>query len=335
MKYLYLNRPLYKLIVNNLKYRGIYYGKLTTVLFFILVCLQSVAQQDPIFTQYMYNGQVLNPAYAGIWEKAGFTALVREQWAGINRAPLTESISIHSPLNNESVGVGLNIINDTYGREQRLSVLADYAFEVNLTPWRRLRLGVKFGFTNYKNPLTEYQLYPDGEYDPAFAQDIDLPFLPNFGIGAFLYEDNYYIGLAIPKMVENDFSYNYQNYSTQSEIRTIYLNGGYVFFLDPFSRFIFKPTLMIRGTWNMPIQYDLAANLLIYERIWAGLMWRAGNGQAVCATFQWLLNKNLRVGFAMDMTYNDIFPYQNGTYEFTLGWDMDFFGRSYVRAKYF
>jgi len=316
-----------------LKYRGIYYGKLTKVLFLILVCLQSAAQQDPIFTQYMYNGQVINPAYAGIWEKAGFTALVREQWAGINRAPLTEAISVHSPLNNESVGIGLNIINDTYAREQRLSILADYAYEVNLTPYQRLRFGVKFGFTNYKNPLTEYQLYPDGEYDPAFGQDIDLKFLPNFGFGAFLYGDNYYIGLAIPKLVENDFSYNYQNYSTQSEIRTIYLNGGYVFFLDPFRRLIFKPTLMLRGSLGLPLQFDLAANLIIYERLWFGLMLRSGN--AVCATTQWLISKNLRVGFAMDITYNEIFPYQNGTYEFTLGWDMDFFGRSYVRAKYF
>jgi type IX secretion system PorP/SprF family membrane protein len=315
------------------KYEVVRYGKLAGIIFFILVSLQSVAQQDPIFTQYMYNGQVINPAYAGIWEKAGFTALVREQWAGINHAPLTQSISIHSPLNNESIGIGLNIINDTYAREKRLTILADYAYEIHLTPFQRLRFGVKFGFTNYKNPLTEYQLYPDGEFDPAFSQDIDLKFLPNFGVGAFLYEDNYYIGIAVPKLIENDFSYNYQNYSTQSEVRTIYLNGGYVFFLDPFSRFIFKPTFMIRASWDYPIQYDLAANLLIYERLWVGLMFRSGN--AICATSQWLINKNLRLGFAMDIVYNEIFPYQNGTYEFTLGWDMDFFGRSYVRSKYF
>ena len=316
-----------------MKYGSIHYGRLTKVFFLILVSLQCAAQQDPIFTQYMYNGQVLNPAYAGIWEKAGFTALVREQWAGINRAPLTESISIHSPLNNESVGVGLNIINDTYAREKRLSILADYAYEVNLTPWRRLRFGVKFGFTNYKNPLSEYQLYPDGEYDPVFAQDIDLKFLPNFGVGAFLYEDNFYVGLAIPKLVENDFSINYQNYSTQSEIRTLYLNGGYVFFLDPMSRIIFKPTLLVRANLDMPVQVDLSANILLYEKLWFGLVWRSRN--AVCVTSQWLINKNLRLGFAMDLTYTDIFPYQGGTYEFTLGWDMDFFGRSYVRAKYF
>ncbi|GAB1451509.1 type IX secretion system membrane protein PorP/SprF [Draconibacterium sp.] len=316
-----------------MKYGGIHYGKLTKVIFLIVVALQSVAQQDPIFTQYMYNGQVINPAYAGIWEKAGFTALVREQWAGINRAPLTESISIHSPLNNESVGVGLNIVNENYARETRLSILADYAYEINLTPWRRLRFGVKFGFTNFKNPLSEYQLYPDGEYDPIFEQDIDLKFLPNFGVGAFLYEDNYYVGLAIPKLVENDFSLNYQNYSTQSEIRTIYLNGGYVFFLDPMSKLIFKPTLLVRANLDKGVQFDVSANFLLYERLWFGLVWRSRN--AVCATSQWLINKNLRLGFAMDISYTDIFPYQGGTYEFTLGWDMDFFGRSYVRAKYF
>jgi type IX secretion system PorP/SprF family membrane protein len=315
------------------KHGGINYGKLTNVLFLILVSLQCLAQQDPIFTQYMYNGQVINPAYAGIWEKAGFTALVREQWAGINQAPLTESISLHSPLNSESVGIGLNIINDTYGREKRLSISADYAYEVYLTPWRRLRLGVKFGFTNYKNPLSDYQLYPDGEYDPVFAQDIDLKFLPNVGVGAFLYEDNYYIGLSIPKMVENNFSYNYQNYSRQSELRTLHLNGGYVFFLDPMNWLIFKPTVMVRAAWNRPVRADIAANFLLYETLWFGLVWRTGN--AVCATSQWLINKNLRLGFAMDISYTDIFPYQGGTYEFTLGWDMDFFGRSYVRAKYF
>jgi type IX secretion system PorP/SprF family membrane protein len=315
------------------KYGGIHHGRIAIVLLFFLVTLQSVAQPDPIFTQYMYNGQVLNPAYAGIWEKAGFTALVREQWAGINRAPLNESISLHSPLNNERVGIGLNISNETYGRESRLSILADYAYEINLTPYRRLRFGVKFGFTNYNNPLTKYQLYPDGEYDPAFAQDVDLKFLPNFGIGAFLYEDDYYIGLAIPKLVKNTFTYNYQNYSTHGELRTIYLNGGYVFYLDPMSRLIFKPTALMRATIGEPIRFDLSANFLIYERLWLGLVWRTRN--AVCVTTQWLISKNLRIGFAMDVSYTDIFPYQGGTYEFTLGWDMDFFGRSYVRAKYF
>ena len=281
----------------------------------------------------MFNGQIYNPAYAGMWEKIGFTTLVREQWAGINRAPLTEAISFHTPLNNESVGLGLNIINDTYGREQRLSILADYAYEIFLTPQRRLRFGIKFGFVNYKNPLTQYELYPDNEFDRAFAQDVDLSFLPNFGVGAFLYQDNYYVGLAIPKLVENDFKGNYHNYSTKAEVRTLYLNGGYIFQFYTGNKMVLKPTAMVRATWGATIQWDLAINVLLKEKLWLGLMNRSGN--AVCATAQWIMSNNLRLGFAMDMTYNDIFPYQNGTYEFTIGYDVDFFGRSYMRAKYF
>jgi len=315
------------------KFGHFYYEKLLKLFFFLLVTLPTAAQQDPIFTQYMFNGQIHNPAYAGMWEKIGFTALVREQWAGINRAPLTEAISFHTPLNNESVGLGLNIVNDTYGREKRLSILADYSYEIYLTPQRRLRFGIKFGFTNYKNPLTEYELYPDNEFDRAFAQDIDLSFLPNFGIGAFLYQDNYYVGLSIPKLVENDFKSNYQNYSTKAEVRTLYLNGGYIFQFYTGNKIVLKPTAMVRATWGDFVQWDLAINVLLKEKLWLGVMNRSGN--AVCVTAQWMFNNNMRLGFAMDMTYNDIFPYQNGTYEFTIGYDVDFFGRSYMRAKYF
>ena len=316
-----------------MKFGSFYYEKLLKLFFFLLVTLQATAQQDPIFTQYMFNGQIYNPAYAGMWEKIGFTALVREQWAGINRAPLTEAISFHTPLNNESVGLGFNIMNDTYGREQRLSVLADYSYEIYLTPQRRLRFGIKFGFVNYKNPLTKYELYPDNEYDRAFAEDINLSFLPNFGVGAFLYQDNYYIGFSIPKLVENDFKDNYHNYSTKAEIRTLYLNGGYIFQFYTGNKIVLKPTSMIRASWGVPIQWDLAINVLLKEKLWLGVMNRSGN--AVCATAQWMFNNNMRLGFAMDITYNDIFPYQNGTYEFTIGYDVDFFGRSYIRAKYF
>ncbi len=309
------------------------YVKFLHVFFLLMIALQGAAQQDPIFTQYMFNGQIHNPAYAGMWEKIGFTALVREQWAGINRAPITQAISFHTPTKNEAVGLGLNIISDTYGRQKTLSVLGDYAYEVFLTPRRRLRLGIKFGFVNYGNPLTEYKLDPDGLYDPAFARDVELNFMPNFGVGAFLYEDDYYIGLSIPKLVENELKDNYNNYLTKAEFRTAYINGGYVFHLDPMNRVVLKPTFLVRAIWGQRIQYDLAANILLYEKMWLGIMNRSGN--AICGTVQWMLNNNMRLGIAMDITYNEIFPYQMGTYEFTFGYDIDFFGRSYVRAKYF
>lgn len=307
--------------------------KLKTGLLLMLLSLACQAQIEPIFTQYMFNLQNINPAYAGMWEKVGFSTLIRKQWAGIDRTPLTEVISLHSPLKNEYVGAGLNVINDHFALENRFSVFADYSYEVSLTPETRMRLGLKVGFMNYKNPLTQYQLYPDGYYDPAFGEDVDLKFLPNFGVGAFLYSENYYISFSVPKLIENNFKANINNYSTQAEVRTFYLAGGYVFRITSMNNLIFKPTMMVTASLGLPLQFDLSANFMINEKIWLGAMYRSGD--AVCLTSQFFLGNNFRIGFAIDATYTEIYPYQYGTYELTLGYDIDFYGRSYVRAKYF
>jgi type IX secretion system PorP/SprF family membrane protein len=305
---------------------------LTITLLLCLLGIKGYGQMEPILTQYMFNMQPVNPAYAGMWEKVGFSTLVRKQWAGINRSPLTQVFSFYTPMNNR-VAVGLNVTNDNYGLESKLGIFGDYAYEVPITPRSRLRLGLKYGFLNYKNPLTQYQLYPDGHYDPAFAEDVDLKFLPNFGVGAFLYQDHYYIGLSVPKMLKNEFKANINNYNIEAQIQTIYLTAGYVFRFIQYNHLIFKPTFMITAPVGLPMQYDLGANFMLREQLWLGMMVRSG--KALSFVSQWIMDNNLRIGFAMDMTYSEIFPYQYGTYEFTLGFNMDFFGRSYIREKYF
>jgi type IX secretion system PorP/SprF family membrane protein len=196
-----------------------------------------------------------------------------------------------------------------------------------------LRLGLKFGFFNYKNPLTQYQLYPDNQYDHAFGEDVDLRFLPNFGVGAFLYREDYYISLSVPNLMKNDFKANINNYSSLAEIRSFYLAAGYVYRFITLNNLVVKPNMMLRATMNLPLQFDIGLNFLVREQVWLGLMYRSAD--AVSFVSQWIFDNNLRLGFAMDITYNEIFPYQYGTYEITLGFDMDFFGRSYIRAKYF
>lgn len=306
-------------------------GLLGVLIFFFLA--RSFGQAEPISTQYMFNMQPVNAAYAGMWEKIGFSSLVRKQWAGINRSPLTQIISFHSPTKNKRVGLGLNVTNDRYALENKLSIFGDYAYEISLTPQTHLRMGLKFGFVNYNNPLTQYQLYPDDEYDYAYAQDVDLNFLPNFGLGAFLYEENYYISLSIPKLIKNNYTANINNYDLEAQVQTVYLGAGYIFRFITLNYLVFKPTVMLTAHRGLPLQYDIAANFLINHKVWLGLMNRSGN--ALSFISQWIFDNNLRLGFAMDLTYNEIFPYQYGTYEITLGFDMDFFGRSYIREKYF
>jgi type IX secretion system PorP/SprF family membrane protein len=304
--------------------------KFCLMLAVVITALKSYGQQDPIFTQYMFNTQAVNPAYAGMWGKIGFQTLVRKQWVGIDRSPFTQMFSFHSPLKNENVGIGLNIINDRFGREERLSFFGDYSYELMINPEMHLRLGLKFGFMKYQNPLTQYQLF-DETFDPAFQEDIDLKFLPNFGVGGFLYEENFYVSFSIPKLVKNDFATNRNNYSTQAEVRHLYLSGGYVFPLN--DNVVFKPTMMIRAAIGAPVQFDISANFLLHEKLWLGTMVRTGD--AVCFIAQWIFNNNIRIGYAMDITFTEIYKHQNGTYEFTLGYELDFYKRNYIRSRYF
>ena len=263
-----------------------------------------------------------------MWKKsASFRWFASNGWA--STALPSPTFSFHSPLQNEYVGVGLNVINDKFSREERLSVFGDYSYELLFTPEFRLRLGLKFGFMNY-NCLTKYELYDD-QFDPAFQEDIDLKFLPNFGIGAFLYKENFYASFAIPKLVKNDFTTNRNNFSTLAEVRNVYLGTGYVFDLGPNLKF--KPALLFRGTLGAPLQIDLSGNFMIRDKLWLGAMVRTGD--ALCFVVQWIFDNNIRIGYGMDVTFTEIYKHQNGTYEFTLSYDVDFYGRSYVRSKYF
>ncbi len=298
---------------------------------FMLLATQGFSQQDPILTQYMSNMQTINPAYAGMWGETGFSTLVRKQLAGIGQTPLTGIISFHSPLKNDYIGIGLNITNDHFGKENKFSIFSDYSYEIPLTRKARLRFGLKFGFMNYKNPLSQLQLYPDNEFDEAFANDLDLKFLPNFGVGMFLYKKNYYINFSVPRFIKNDLKNNINNYAKQA--MTFYVGGGYVLRSGSLGGLIFKPTIMMRAAWDNPLRFDVGANFLLMGRLWLGAMLRTSS--TVCATSQLILKNNLRLGFAIDVTCNEVYPYHLGTYEFSLGYGIVSQGRRHRGPKYF
>ena len=304
---------------------------------YVIICLLSFAtfyakgQQDPMFTQYMFNIQSVNPAYAGMWERLGFMSMVRKQWAGIDKSPITELVSFHSPIKNEFVGVGLNATYDKIGYEKKLSIFADYSYKLLLSNKLSLRLGLKFGVTNYNNNLEQYQLYPDGIYDPAFQGEIDLKFMPNFGVGGFLFTDDWYISLSTPKLIKNDFAANINNYSSVAEARHFYLIAGYVFDLP--QNIKFKPTMLVKAAFGAPLQADIGANFHLKDRIELGVMYRTGD--AIAALIQWKITKNLTIGYASDFTLTEIRQYQNGTYEFYVSYDIDFYRRTYLRNRYF
>jgi len=282
----------------------------------LLMSTSVFAQQEPTYTQYMFNTQTVNPAYAGSWGTTGFMALAREQWTGIDGAPSTQTFSFQTLHKNKNVGLGLNVINDRYGLEKRLSVFGDYSYLVKMDEELKLRLGLKLGFSSYSNNLNEYTVID--ESDPRFMGEIGQNFMPNFGVGGFLYKDNYYIGLSIPKLVNNEFKNDFNNLSVQAEIRHLFLMGGYIFDLSEDLKF--KPTAIGKFTSGVPVQFDFTTNFLIKERVWLGAMFRTGDAFGFLA--QWVINNNLRFGYSVDFSTSKLSSYNNGTHEIMVSYEI-------------
>lgn len=294
--------------------------QVVVVLILVLTVKISRGQQDPMFTQYNFNTQTINPAYAGTWESMGFLVLGRYQWVGMDGAPTTYTFSMQTPTRKEKVALGINVINDQIGREQRLSLYGDYSYRLKISEQSYLRLGLKFGVTNYNNILSNYLQNDEDGRDPMSDGEIDVRYMPNYGIGGFLYSKNYYIGFSVPKIIRNEFKDNFANFSTRSELRHFFLIAGYVFDLS--DDFKFKPTFLTKATMGAPVDFDFTANFLIRDQFWLGAMYRTGDSYGFIA--QWVFDKKLRLGYAIDFTTTKLQRFHNGTHELMVSYELGF-----------
>ncbi|PTN07394.1 type IX secretion system PorP/SprF family membrane protein [Mangrovibacterium marinum] len=288
---------------------------------------------DPVFTQYMNGMQTINPAYAGMWEKVGVQVFTRRYFMGQEGAPLMTAASWYKPVKNDNNGIGLNINNEHIGYENKLTIAADYSYQVRLDWKTDLRLGLKVGIINYDNLLTRYDLdWGTDEPDQAFATDVHQHLMLKWGVGALVYTREYYIGLSIPQIISNKFRSDIANFSSLADVRYCYLLGGYFFGRQRQIRF--KPTLLVKGAVGEPIVADLAANWLFWDQFWVGAMYRTNNTAALLTQF--VMMKNIRFGYAMEFPFGrEIFKYQLQTHEIRVVYEFDFYRRPYTRKQYF
>ena len=305
------------------------------ILLIVAASLTSNAQQDPMYTQYMFNTQSINPAYAGTWESLSFMVLARQQWVGLDGAPQTYTFSMQAPLKNERVALGLNLISDKVGLEKRFYMFADYSYLIPVSEKSNLRLGLKGGFTNYSNDLNAYQTYDSGLTDPSFQGVINKQFMPNFGVGAFLYSKRYYVGLSVPKIIHNKFENDLKTHTVESELRHYYFMAGLVFNLG--ENLKFKPTMLTKATFSSeigaPVQLDLTANFLIKEKVWLGAAWRSGDAVGFIA--QWIFNEKLRIGYAYDYSITNLHNVSSGSHEVMVSYELRFLKEKIVSPRYF
>ena len=284
----------------------------------VLLNLESFAQQDPMYTQYMYNPLSVNPGYAGSREALSIVGILREQWVGIDGAPSTQSLNLHSPIFNDNMGLGLSVINDKIGPIHQTMLFADYSYSIQTTYNAKLSFGLKAGVNIFQADLLS--LTPDQGGDPAMY-NIDNKLLPNIGVGVFYYSDKGYVGLSAPKLLEQMlYEYNTSVVTENKERRHYFVIGGYVFDLS--EQVKFKPAFLLKAVVGAPISIDLSANFLFRDKLGVGVAHRLDD--SFSGLLQYYVTPQFRIGYAYDFTLTELRNYNSGSHELMLGYDFKF-----------
>lgn len=288
------------------------------------------AQQLPQFTQYMYNTIAINPAYAGSRQALSIVGLNRNQWAGFDGGPQTQTLSIHSPLRNEKVGLGLSLINDKTGFENFTYVYGDFSYTIDVSEETKLSFGLKAGMTYYK---LSNELYNSSEVaqDQYFDERLDR-WNANIGSGFLFHTNKWYFGMSVPKLINQDRN-NKTEYAALEKVH-LYTLGGYVFDLS--DNLKFKPSFMVKYTKAAPLSTDLTANFLFNEKFWLGGSYRfSGEQRDLGAIVDFQVTDQLRVGYTYEIPTGEIRPYTTGSHEILLMYEFRFMKKAQKSPRYF
>lgn len=307
-----------------------------TISIFLLVSTRSYAQFDAMFTQYMFNETFINPAYAGSKEAMSATLLHRQQWVNFPGRPVTTSFSLHGPIQNNKMGLGLSVLNDRIGVLNRNLIYGSYAYRIKTSEKGTLALGLMGGIDNQVNKFSDLKVNDDGSVDPQLGQNSASILAPNFGTGLYYNTKTFYAGLSIPRMVDNQIKFSSGGASVKTtkvnfSRFTYYLTVGNLFKLNDDLKL--RANGMIKIVQNAPVQFDLGANLLIKQMFWTGLSYRSGSAASLILGVQ--ANKQFLVSYSFDYGLNKIQKYSQGSHEIVLNYLFSFKGKKVVNPRYF
>lgn len=295
-----------------------------------LGCLTITAQQAPMYTHYMYNTLIINPAYAGSRDALTITAINRSQWVNFKGAPVTQSITMHTLLENEHVGLGLSVLNDKIGPTNLTSFAFDYAYIMKLNESSKLALGLSAGVNIFQANLSELLL--DDQNDPAFLNNIENHVTPNVGLGAYYSREKFYAGVSTPNLLQyrySDSDVNNGSVLTGMEQRHFFLIAGALFNLNEYLDF--KPTTLVKMTVAAPVEVDLTASFIIMQKFLLGAMFRTGD--AVGGLLGIDITDQFHVGYSYDWSFGlQTSRYNQGSHELVLRYDILFQNRKQIHS---
>jgi type IX secretion system PorP/SprF family membrane protein len=310
------------------------YKKIISSLVLGLGSLSANAQQAPMFTHYMNNTLSINPAYAGSRDALTVTALHRTQWLGFKGAPSSQTLTLHSPIRSEHIGLGLALSNDKIGPVNNTSAFLSFAYIMKLNSKSKLALGLNGGVNILQANLSSLEL--DQQNDPVFENNIINKTTPNFGFGAYYSRERFYAGVSSPNLLQNNYPVVSLADGSQSkgiEKRHYFFIAGALLNLS--QNVAFKPTTLVKVTEAAPIQADFTASFILNQKLLLGAMYRTGD--ALGALIGLDLSQQLYLGYSFDWSYGvRTFKYNNGSHEVVLRYDFIYSGKKQIHSpRYF
>lgn len=297
----------------------------------LLLAKTSMAQQDPMFTQYMFNTLAINPAYAGSRNVVSATALMRSQWTGIEGAPKTGTFTIDAPVMDKRFGIGLQLLTDKLGVTQTNAAAVSLAYRIRLERGS-LSFGLQGDVSQYRADLTSVDLNSGSMYDPAFANNVRRT-LFNFGTGAYYNSDRFFVGLSAQDLVPNRLSDPNENGDRLAgkQALHVFLSSGYVF---PVSEDLnLKPSFLIKYVHGAPIEGDINGTLWIKDVIGIGAQYRTSADVAGLLEIQ--ASPQIRIGYSYDRSVTKLQGFNSGSHEIMLRYEFGFERGKIISPRYF
>lgn len=308
------------------------------LLFFLFLFLSgmgwvsiSFAQQNPQYNQYMFNPLIINPAYAGSKEQLSTILLHRSQWVGFDGAPMTQTVSVHAPFRQRSVGLGLVVINDKIGPTNNLGVLAAYAYRIRVGQGK-LSFGLRSGAYNYAFNWSKIDYKDQSELTGLDAKTNH--WIPIFDYGMRYNTNNYYVGFTmaninrpIIKVSNTADSLRFNSVLN----RFITLTGGYAHVIS--DNLVFRPSVFVKAIKGQRPSVDANASVLLNRNLWLGLSYRTGNTFVVITEYK--ISSYLSAGYSFDYTTSKLRTFNSGSHEIFVSYELPFKKSKVLSPRFF
>jgi len=275
----------------------------------IVMACSTQGQQLTFNSQYMLNAFLLNPAAAGTQEYMPITGAFRQQWAGFNDAPATQTLACHSRI-GETMGVGGIIYNDRTGPLQNIGFQGAYSYHLEINDDSKLAFGLALSLTQHVLRADQFVL---NNVNDVTLTGTQKSFNPDATFGMHYFSDNYWVGISIPQLIENKYRFGDQIEEMNRQVRHYYLNGGYRF--EAGTMFEVEPSILLKYAAASPFQFDINTRLIYKKNLWLGLSYR--NAESLVAMFG-MKRDQFVIGYSYDYTLSNIRNYSVGSHELFL-----------------